>query len=47
MTQALDEKDRDKRRCAVCKLDNDHICNMLNNALAVLPQTKLDKLAGQ
>lgn len=39
--------DRDKLRSAVCRLDNDRIRNMLDDAIGMLPPAKLEKLAGQ
>ncbi len=39
--------DRDKLRAAVCRLDNDALRNMLDDAINVLPQTQLVKLAGR
>ena len=39
--------DRDKLRSAVCRLDSDCIRNMLDDAITVLPQTRLEKLASR
>ena len=39
--------DRDKLRSAVCRLDNDRIRNMLNDAIGLLPPAKLEKLVGR
>ena len=39
--------DRDKFRSAVCGLNDESIRNMLDDAIGLLPMTKLVKLAGQ
>lgn len=39
--------DRDKLRAAIRKLGDEHVCYMLDDAIDLLPQSKLVKLVGQ
>ncbi|MGH8567692.1 MAG: hypothetical protein ACREXU_06660 [Gammaproteobacteria bacterium] len=46
-TSSIIKFDRDKLWAAIRKLGDEYVCDMLDDAIDLLPQSKLVKLVGQ